>query len=115
MVDPVSGRGGKMRPLVKPPVTIPRPAAAEAPSSWLLQTLDLLPDRGRMLDVACGGGRDGLFLASAGWTVCAVDRDPARIEALRESAERLSLPLEAGVLDLEAEEPDLGDGGYDLV
>src|SRR5262249_48731984 len=100
--------------------TIPRPAPGhspdgEAPASWLLENLDLLPERGRMLDVACGGGRHALFLASVGWTVRAVDRDAGRMEALRATAARRGLALAAQVVDLEAGEPDLGDGVYDLV
>src|SRR5262245_56063388 len=119
MVDPVSGRGGKMRPFVKPRATIPRPVPGdspdEGPAPWVLENLDLLPRRGRMLDVACGGGRHALFFASRGWTCRAVDGDAARIEALREAAQRLRLPLQAEVLDLETGPADLGRDAYELV
>ncbi len=86
-----------------------------APSSWLVLNADLLPRGGRVLDLACGSGRNALLLAVAGFAVKAVDRDEGRIEALREVAARLGLPLEAEILDLEDEGVDLGSGAYDVV
>ncbi len=50
-----------------------------APFSLLEQMIDRLP-RGRALDIACGGGRNALFLAAHGYEVEAVDGSP---EALR--------------------------------
>jgi tellurite methyltransferase len=42
------------------------------PNQWLEQVLpDLEP--GRALDLACGSGRDSVFLAGFGWSVLAVD------------------------------------------
>lgn len=86
-----------------------------APSSWLVLNADLLPLGGRVLDLACGSGRNALLLAVAGFAVKAVDRDAGRIEALREVAARLGVPLDAEVLDLEVEGVDLGSGAYDAV
>lgn len=85
------------------------------PSSWLLSNTDLIPSRGRALDVACGQGRHALFLARRGLSVRAVDRDPRLIEALRANAARRGVLLDAQVLDLEAGEADLGREVYDLV
>ena len=89
--------------------------AAGAPSSWLLSNLNLIPCAGRALDVACGRGRHALFLAERGWAVHAVDRDAAAIAALRAEADRLGLAVQADVLDLEADEVDLGGDAYDLI
>ena len=86
-----------------------------APSSWLVLNADLLPRGGRVLDLACGSGRNALLLAVAGFAVEAVDRDSGKIEALREIAGRLGLPLAGKVLDLEEEGVDLGSGTYDVV
>jgi SAM-dependent methyltransferase len=88
---------------------------AEAPSSWLLENMDLLPRAARTLDVACGRGRHALLLAAAGFPVEAVDRDAVVIESLRATAERLGLPLRAEVRDLETGAADLGTEAYDLV
>lgn len=85
------------------------------PSSWLLENAERLPRGGRALDVACGSGRHALLLAAAGYSVRAVDRDAQKVEALRETAERLGLALEAKVVDLEAEVVDLGRQAFDLV
>jgi rhodanese-related sulfurtransferase len=87
----------------------------DGPSSWLLLNHDLLPRRGRALDVACGRGRHALLLAGAGFRVRAVDRDAALIAALSETAERLGIPVEAEVLDLETGGADLGIEMYDLL
>ena len=87
----------------------------EAPSSWLLENLDLLPRAARTLDVACGRGRHALLLAAAGFSVEAVDRDAGLIDSLRATAERLQLPLRAEVRDLETGTADLGTEAYDLV
>jgi len=85
------------------------------PSSWLLSNIDLIPRAGLALDVACGRGRHALFLARRGWAVRAVDRDADSIAALRAEADRLGVPLQADVLDLEAGETDLGREAYDLI
>ncbi len=70
------------------------PASADrlaGPSSWLVQTADLLPRRGKALDVACGSGRHALLLSAAGLSVRAV------------------------IKDLETGSADLGDEVYDIV
>ncbi len=91
------------------------PGRVEGPSSWLLACADLLPRGGRALDVACGLGRHVLVLAAAGFSVRAVDRDAAKIEALRASASRLGLAIDADVLDLETGAVDLGEAACALV
>ena len=85
------------------------------PCSWLGENAELLPGEGTALDVACAAGRHALLLAAAGLTVRAVDRDPARIASLRETAGRLGLAVDARVMDLEAGTVRLGRAAYDLV
>jgi SAM-dependent methyltransferase len=90
-------------------------AAASGPSSWLLETADLLPrERGRALDVACGRGRHALLLAAAGFAVDAIDRDDAALAFLRTTADRLELPVSTARVDLEAA-PSLERDAYALV
>ena len=91
------------------------PASPSGPSPWLLENIRLVPRGARTLDVACGRGRHALVLASAGSFVRAVDRDAARVEALRAFARRLQLPLVADVVDLESPGVSLGDGEHELV
>jgi tellurite methyltransferase len=90
--------------------------AIDGPSSWLLETADLLPrERGRALDVACGRGRHALLLAAAGFAVDAVDRDEAALAFLRATADRLELPVATVRADLESAAPPLEPGAYALV
>jgi SAM-dependent methyltransferase len=82
----------------------------------LLDNADLLPSGGSVLDVACGRGRHALLMASAGFEVRAIDRDPDAIGFLRETAERMSLRIEADAIDLETDPlPDLPVATFDVV
>ena len=94
------------------------PASADrlaGPSSWLVQNADLLPRRGKALDVACGSGRHALLLSAAGLAVRAVDRDSEAIGELKAAARRLGFRVETEIKDLETASPDLGDDLYDVV
>jgi SAM-dependent methyltransferase len=55
----------------------------ESPSAWVRRYAPLIRAGGRVLDVACGGGRHARYLAGLGHRVEAVDRD---LEAVRELA-----------------------------
>ena len=46
-----------------------------APSAWVVRWAPLITP-GRVLDLACGGGRHARFLAGLGHEVTAVDREP---------------------------------------
>ncbi|HRI43855.1 MAG TPA: class I SAM-dependent methyltransferase [Fimbriimonadaceae bacterium] len=53
----------------------------------LTETFAAAGETGRALDIACGGGRDAVFLASLGWEVVGIDWLPdalQRAEALRQ-------------------------------
>lgn len=81
-----------------------------------MDSADLWPRHGRVLDVACGRGRNALALARAGLLVRAVDRSPEAIAGLREAARRWSVTIDAEVVDLETDPPpDLGQAIYDAV
>lgn len=43
------------------------------PSDWVCRWADQIPRGGRVLDVACGAGRNARYLAERGFTVDAVD------------------------------------------
>lgn len=58
-----------------------------APNRWVEQELAGLP-AGRALDVACGEGRNALWLAGLGWQVTAVDFSPVALEKARALADR---------------------------
>jgi SAM-dependent methyltransferase len=82
------------------------------PAPLLVEAAELLRP-GRALDLACGVGRNALFLASLGWQVTAVDRSAVGIRLLRERATGLN--LDARVADLEAGGFAIEPGAYDLI
>ena len=71
-----------------------------APFSLLEQMIDRLP-RGRALDVACGGGRNALFLAAHGYEVEAVDGSPEALRLAEEQARARGLAVRWTEADLD--------------
>lgn len=70
---------------------------------------------GRALDVACGTGRNALYLAELGWQVTAVDSSKVAIELLTERACELGISVDARVADLEKGEFIIEPDSYDLI
>ena len=88
----------------------------DAPSPLVEEfTRDLAP--GSALDLACGPGRNALYLAERGWRVTAVDGSPVAIDLLlaRAGSLAIDLAIDARVVDLEAGELDEPAEAYDLV
>lgn len=69
------------------------------PAAFLVDQLHRLP-RGRALDLATGSGRNGLFLASNGYQVDAVDASEVAVEKLRSRIRDESLPMVVSCADL---------------
>jgi len=53
-----------------------------APAEWVVRWAPLIT-RGRVLDLACGGGRHARHLAGLGHEVTALDREPQPLESIR--------------------------------
>jgi SAM-dependent methyltransferase len=53
-----------------------------APSAWVEHWAPLVPP-GRVLDLACGGGRHSRLFMSRGYEVVAVDREPPSLAGVR--------------------------------
>jgi SAM-dependent methyltransferase len=70
---------------------------------------------GRALDLACGTGRNALWLAEHGWTVTAVDGSRAAIETLRARAAASRLTVDARIADLEKSEFVIEPASWDLI
>lgn len=66
------------------------------PSPWVTRWADLVPAGGRVLDLACGGGRHARYFADRGHLVEAVDRDEAVLSSLAGRA-----GIHARIADLE--------------
>jgi tellurite methyltransferase len=97
----------------------------EAPTPLLVETVECLTRDSnlrasakkprRALDLACGAGRNALWLAEQGWSVTAVDGSAAAIAILRERAAERGLNVEARVADLERDEFPIERGAWELV
>lgn len=87
------------------------------PSSWLVENADLLAlvAGRRALDVACGRGRHAFWLAAAGFTIDAIDRDEESIAFVNSEARRLGVPVTGDVRDIEAPSASFGHDTYDVV
>ncbi|HUF00969.1 MAG TPA: class I SAM-dependent methyltransferase [Gaiellaceae bacterium] len=68
---------------------------------------------GRALDLACGEGRNAIWLAERGWRVTGVDFSRVAIAKARESAERAGVDVDLICADLLEYEPTRA--AYDLV
>lgn len=70
---------------------------------------------GAALDLACGAGRNALYLAERGWRVTAVDGSPIALEHLRKRARAKRLSLDIRLADLERGEFQLPANSCDLL
>ncbi len=85
-----------------------------APTSLVVATAaKLVP--GKALDLACGRGRNALWLAEHGWDVTAVDGAHVAIEILRSRALERGLKINAVVADLEKGEFEIEPSRWDLI
>ena len=85
---------------------------AAKPNRFLVAEVeDLQP--GRALDLACGEGQNGIWLASLGWEVTGVDFSEVAIAKARTRAAREAVDVEFVCEDLVTYEP--GESAYDLV
>jgi tellurite methyltransferase len=73
------------------------------PTPLLVETARKLTP-GRALDLACGSGRNAIWLAEHGWKVTAVDRSPITIPG-----------VETHVADLEKHEFPIDEASWDLI
>src|SRR4051812_39588024 len=82
------------------------------PNRFLVSEVADLPP-GRALDLACGEGRNAIWLAEQGWQVTAVDFAEVAIEKARVIAAKRGVDVDLRVADLLAFEPP--EQAFDLV
>lgn len=70
---------------------------SNTPSRWVQRFADMVPAGGRVLDLACGGGRHGRFFLEKGAKVTCLDRDVSAVADLAGKAEVIEADLEAGL------------------
>ena len=89
---------------IDPPATLLRQIVET--DAWLLP-------RGLALDLACGKGRNALYLAENGFEVVAMDVSAVALAEGKRAAEEKRLSIEWRQTDLE--QIELEEGGYDLI
>jgi tellurite methyltransferase len=70
---------------------------------------------GIAIDLACGTGRNALYLAEQGWEVTAVDGSEKAIELVQERSLARGLPLRTKIADLSAPNFTLPSDMFDLI
>jgi tellurite methyltransferase len=70
------------------------------PSSFLVENISLLP-KGKVLDLAMGGGRNSVYLAGMGFDVEGVDVSMEAVESARMLADSRDIKLNTYIIDLE--------------
>ena len=88
-------------------------AYGDGPNDFLASVADHLPDRGRVLCLAEGQGRNAVFLAEQGHRVTAVDLSAVGLERARALAATRGVAVETEVADLA--DYDLGEATWDAV
>jgi hypothetical protein len=88
-------------------------AYGTAPNDFLVAERVRLPSRGSCLALADGEGRNGVWLASEGLTVTAVDQSAVGLEKARRLAEQAGVSLHTEVADLATY--DLGVEAWDAI
>ncbi len=86
----------------------------DRPTPLLVETAGRLAP-GKALDLACGTGRNSLWLAERGWNVTAVDGAPAALAVLRERAGERGINVHTELADLEKGEYSIEKSTWDLV
>jgi SAM-dependent methyltransferase len=85
-----------------------------APVPLLVELAEQLTP-GRALDLACGVGRNALYLAGLGWRVVAVDGSRTAIRILRDRSARIGVAVESHIANLENDGFAIEPDGYDLI
>lgn len=84
------------------------------PTILLVETEARL-NSGTAIDLACGTGRNALFLAEKGWAVTAIDGSETAIATAKQRAASHGLPVKAEVADLTAPDFQIPYGQFDLI
>ena len=73
------------------------------------------PKEGKVLDLACGDGRNAIFLSEAGYDVTAVDFSKEALNRLNYFIEGKALNIETKLMDLSKEEIFDGLGQFQII
>ena len=84
----------------------------ENPIPFLVKNVHLLP-KGKVLDLAMGEGRNGVYLATQGFDVIGLDISATGLKKAHKLAERNNVTIETQVVDLESF--TLAPNTYDVI
>jgi SAM-dependent methyltransferase len=80
----------------------------EPPSSWIVKYAQLIPKKGRILDLACGSGRHAIWLAKQGYQVDAFDSDAKALANMKGIGN-----INVSIVDFESDDWPGSDQRYD--
>lgn len=83
------------------------------PGQWLTDHADLLPGKGKALDIAMGEGRNTLFAASLGYDAWGVDISEVGISRAEALARENNLTIHTQIADLD--HYTIEENAYDLI
>lgn len=83
------------------------------PSEFLIENLHLLP-KGKVLDIAMGGGRNSVYLAQKGFDVEGIDNSQDAISMTKALAKEKGVRIAARLIDLE-KDPFIKANTYDVI
>lgn len=92
-----------------------RPDSQLPPETILIEDAAFFKEKGSVLDLACGDGRNALFLAGNGFEVTAVDFSEAALNRLKRFAEKEKLTVYTQQMDLCCEENFDSLGKFDMI
>ncbi len=85
------------------------------PHKLLVEIANAIKKPAKALDLACGIGRNAIYLAEKGWQVTAVDNSNVGIKIAKQRAAEKGVKIDFRVADLEKGEFAIEDDAYDLI
>jgi SAM-dependent methyltransferase len=85
------------------------------PDQELIEYRDMLPTSGLALDLACGAGKNTLFLAELGMQVVALDGSAVGLDWLRREAQAKGLLQQIELLEADLDDYQLPKSHFDLI
>ncbi|MGH9584647.1 MAG: methyltransferase domain-containing protein [Bryobacteraceae bacterium] len=86
----------------------------DAPTKLVVEVVEKLA-AGTAIDLACGAGRNALYLAGRGWAVTAVDGSETALELVRLRAAERGLPVQTKAADLTTPNFTMPSEAFDLI
>jgi SAM-dependent methyltransferase len=86
----------------------------DAPTKLVIEVAEKLAP-GSAIDLACGTGRNALYLAERGWDITAIDGSETAIEVMKQRSAARGIHVKAKVADLTASDFTMAPNAFDLI